>query len=148
MRHRLHYYYCVLHNPNVLVAASKRVPEVNVCSNKVLKFSSGGTSQCRLTDIMFLYLCILEDNGWVKTCIEYEVEGARPRARPKKSWREIVEKDCQARGSTKNALNFLPLRCYASTSIAMAILSLCVFLCSFVCVSHTCFVSKQLNVSS
>jgi len=27
----------------------------------------------------------------------YEVEGARPRARPKKTWRKIVEKDCQAR---------------------------------------------------
>jgi len=25
------------------------------------------------------------------------VEGARPRGRPKKTWREIVEKDCQAR---------------------------------------------------
>jgi len=24
-----------------------------------------------------------EDNNWVKKCIEYEVEGARPRARPK-----------------------------------------------------------------
>jgi len=30
--------------------------------------------------------------------MEYEVEGARPRGRPKKTWREIVEKDCQARG--------------------------------------------------
>ena len=29
--------------------------------------------------------------------MEYEVEGARPRDRPKKTWREIVEKDCQAR---------------------------------------------------
>jgi len=29
--------------------------------------------------------------------MEYEVEGARPRGRPKKTWREIVEKDCQAR---------------------------------------------------
>jgi len=29
--------------------------------------------------------------------MEYEVEGARP-SRPKKTWREIVEKDCQARG--------------------------------------------------
>jgi len=28
--------------------------------------------------------------------MEYEVEGARPRCRPKKSWREIVKKDCQA----------------------------------------------------
>jgi len=26
----------------------------------------------------------------------YEIEGARPRGRPKKTWREIVEKDCQA----------------------------------------------------
>ena len=30
--------------------------------------------------------------------LEYEVEGARPRGRPKKTWREIVEKDCKARG--------------------------------------------------
>jgi len=26
------------------------------------------------------------------------VEGARPRGRPKKTWREIVEKDCQVHG--------------------------------------------------
>jgi len=37
-----------------------------------------------------------EDNDWVKKCVEYEVEGTRPRGRPKKTWREIVEKDCQA----------------------------------------------------
>jgi len=35
-----------------------------------------------------------EDNDWVKKCMEYEVEGARP----KKTWREIVGKDCHARG--------------------------------------------------
>jgi len=28
--------------------------------------------------------------------MEYEVEGARPRGRLKKTWREFVEKDCQA----------------------------------------------------
>jgi len=28
--------------------------------------------------------------------MEYEVAGVRPRGRPKKTWREIVEKDCQA----------------------------------------------------
>ena len=33
-----------------------------------------------------------EDNDWVKKCMEYEVEGTRPRGRPKKTWREIVEK--------------------------------------------------------
>ena len=38
-----------------------------------------------------------EDNDWVKKCMEYEVEGDRPRGRPKKTWTEIVEKDCQAR---------------------------------------------------
>ena len=37
-----------------------------------------------------------KDNDWVKKCMEYEVEGARPIGRPKKTWREIVEKDCQA----------------------------------------------------
>jgi len=34
----------------------------------------------------------------VKKCMEYEVEGARPRGRPKKTWRKIVEKDCKAYG--------------------------------------------------
>jgi len=38
-----------------------------------------------------------EDNDWVKNCMVCEVEGARPRGRPKRTWREIVEKDCQAR---------------------------------------------------
>jgi len=38
-----------------------------------------------------------EDNDWVKKYMEYEVEGTRPRGRPKKTWREIVEKDCYAR---------------------------------------------------
>jgi len=38
-----------------------------------------------------------EDNDWVKKCMQYEIEGDRPRGRPKKTWREIVEKDCHAR---------------------------------------------------
>jgi len=36
------------------------------------------------------------DSGWVKKFMEYEVEGARPRGKPKKNWREIMQKDCQA----------------------------------------------------
>jgi len=28
--------------------------------------------------------------------MEYEVEGSRPRGRPKGTWREVVQKDCQA----------------------------------------------------
>ena len=30
--------------------------------------------------------------------MEYEVEGARPRGRPKKTWKDIVEKNCKASG--------------------------------------------------
>jgi len=38
--------------------------------------------------------------------MEYEVEDARPRGRPKKTWREIVEKDCQAYGlNRENAMD-------------------------------------------
>jgi len=39
-----------------------------------------------------------EDNDWAKKCMAYEMEGARPRGRPKKTPREIVEKDRQVRG--------------------------------------------------
>ena len=39
-----------------------------------------------------------EDNDWVKKCMQYEVKGTRPRGGPKKTWREIVEKDCRALG--------------------------------------------------
>jgi len=28
-----------------------------------------------------------EDSDWVKKCMEYEVEGARPRGKPNKTWR-------------------------------------------------------------
>jgi len=37
-----------------------------------------------------------EDNEWVKRCMEYEVGGSRPRGRPKRTWREVEQKDCQA----------------------------------------------------
>jgi len=38
-----------------------------------------------------------EDTDWVKKCMEYEVKGSRPRSKPNKTWREVVQKDCQAR---------------------------------------------------
>jgi len=38
-----------------------------------------------------------EDSDLVKKCMEYQVEGARPRGKPKKTWTEIAEKDCQTR---------------------------------------------------
>jgi len=41
-----------------------------------------------------------EDDDWVKKCMEHEVEGARPRGRPKKIGTNIVQKDCLARKLT------------------------------------------------
>jgi len=38
------------------------------------------------------------DYTYLLLLMKYEVEGARPRGRPKKTWREIVEKDCKTRG--------------------------------------------------
>ena len=38
-----------------------------------------------------------EDNDWVKKCMEYEVEGSRPRCRL-----EVVQKDCQAHKLSKD----------------------------------------------
>jgi len=37
-----------------------------------------------------------EDNDWVKKSMEYEVEGPKLRGRPKRTWREVVKKVCQA----------------------------------------------------
>jgi len=31
--------------------------------------------------------CEKEDNDWMKECMQYEVEGARPKGRPEKTWR-------------------------------------------------------------
>jgi len=38
-----------------------------------------------------------EDDDWVKKCMEYEVEGPRPRGRPKRTLREGIKEDSQAR---------------------------------------------------
>jgi len=37
--------------------------------------------------------------------MEYEVEGSRPRGRPKRTWREVEEKDCQARNLNGGSMN-------------------------------------------
>jgi len=31
-----------------------------------------------------------EDTDWAKKCMKYEVEGSRPRGRPKRTWKEVV----------------------------------------------------------
>ena len=37
----------------------------------------------------------------MKKCMEYELEGPRPRGRPKRTWREVLREDCQARKMNK-----------------------------------------------
>ena len=47
-----------------------------------------------------------EDNDWVKKCMEYEVEDSRPRGRPRRTLRQVVQKDCQAcRLNREDAMN-------------------------------------------
>ena len=42
-----------------------------------------------------------DDDDWVKKCMEHEVEGPRPRGRPKRTWTEVVREDCQDRKLNK-----------------------------------------------
>ena len=45
-----------------------------------------------------------DDNDWVKCCITWEVEGIRPRGRPKKTWWDCVKNDVESLGlSQKDA---------------------------------------------
>jgi len=45
-----------------------------------------------------VWACAAIRRQWMaEEIMECEVEGARPKVRPKKTWREIVEKDCQSR---------------------------------------------------
>jgi len=46
-----------------------------------------------------------DDDNWVKKCMEYEFQGPRPRGRPKRTYREVVREDCQARKMKENAMD-------------------------------------------
>ena len=39
-------------------------------------------------------MCCEKKTDSVKKYMEYEVEGARPRDKPKRTWRMVVQKDC------------------------------------------------------
>ena len=44
-----------------------------------------------------VWACVAKkDNDFVKKCMEYEVDGSRPSGRPKRTGRDVEQKDCQA----------------------------------------------------
>ena len=47
--------------------------------------------------MVWAYMLQKEDTDWVKKCMGYEVQGSRP----KRTWKEVVQKDCQARNLNK-----------------------------------------------
>ena len=54
-------------------------------------------------------MCCEEDDDWMKKCMEFEVEGPRPRGRPKRTCREVVKKDCKVRKlNTEDATRVVP----------------------------------------
>ena len=66
------------------------------CTNK--KGAIFYASEC----ILYGHVLRKDHDDWVKKCMEYEVEGPRPRGRrPKRTWREVVREDCQARKLNK-----------------------------------------------
>jgi len=48
-----------------------------------------------------VWACAAKRRHWEKKCMKYEVEGSRPTGRPKRTWREVAQKDCQARNLNK-----------------------------------------------
>jgi len=44
-----------------------------------------------------VWVCLAKKKTMIGWSMEYELEGARPRGRPKRTWRGVVQKDCQAR---------------------------------------------------
>ena len=42
-----------------------------------------------------------KEDDWVKKCMEYKAEGPRSRGRPKRTYREVMEEDCQTRKFNK-----------------------------------------------
>ena len=42
-----------------------------------------------------------DPDDWVRKCMDYEVDGKRPRGRPEKTWKDLVEKDMIATGLSR-----------------------------------------------
>ena len=46
--------------------------------------------------VVMVWTCVAKRRQQLgEECMEYDVDGSRLRGRPKRTWREVVEKDCQ-----------------------------------------------------
>jgi len=62
----------------------------------------GSTTWVEVLQKILVKFHLSEDNDWVKKYMEYEVEGPRP----KRTWRDVVKEDCQARKlNTEDAID-------------------------------------------
>ena len=52
-----------------------------------------------------------DDNDWVKKCMEYGVVGSRPRGRPKRTWLEVEQRDCQVKLNSKTGYDGMDMCC-------------------------------------
>jgi len=44
-----------------------------------------------------VWACVVKEvNDWTKKCMEYVVEGSRPRGKPYRTWKEVAQKDYKA----------------------------------------------------
>ena len=99
-----------------------------------------------------------DDDDWVKKCMEYEVEGPRPRGRPKRTWKEVVREDCQTHKlNTEDAMIvvnggrwwrmsddqdgcewvFVLVPAYPGSPRRKAVKRLCVCVTAFMCPRHS-----------
>ena len=44
----------------------------------------------------------IDEDDWLKKCMNFEVEGIKGRGRPKMTWSEVIEKDMRERGMKKD----------------------------------------------
>ena len=83
---------------------------LTIKSRAVISRQNIGAVLCHHHNSVGLYYLLRSKSGFIsdaasasdmKKCMEYEVEGSRPRGRPKRTWKEVVQKDCQARNLNK-----------------------------------------------
>ena len=75
--------------------------KIQTCFTSLVPAHPGSPGQRAVKHVCVCVCSLVQQYTWVKKCMEYDVEGPRPRGRPKRTWREVVREDCQARKMNK-----------------------------------------------